>query len=212
MARAAKPADVIAFDSGPGNMLIDAFVRDRSKGTMTFDRNGELGLNGRVHEPVLRTLLDDPYFAAPPPKTTGRERFGGQFLRLHETLLEPLSLEDGAATLAALTAATIANAVCEIAPEGARVLVSGGGTHNAAILRGLQERLASFTVERSDAMNLHSDAKEAIAFAVLGYETLRERAANVPRVTGAAHPAILGAIAPYELSALIAKVQSECRV
>jgi anhydro-N-acetylmuramic acid kinase len=209
--RDSKPSDVIAFDSGPGNMLIDAFVRERSNGEMAFDRDGRLGLKGRVHEAVLRILLQDPYFAAAPPKTTGRERFGGQFLRAHDTLLSPLSIEDGAATLAALTAASVADAVRAAAPEGARVLVSGGGAHNAAILHGLLERLTDSTVERSDAMNVHPDAKEAIAFAVLGYETLRERAANVPRVTGAAHPAVLGAIAPYELPALLAKVQNECR-
>lgn len=210
--RGAQPADVIAFDSGPANMLIDAFVRARSDGRMTFDEGGALALRGRVDENALNAMLADAYFSLPPPKTTGRERFGEQFLREHGSAIAPLSIEDGAATLAALTAVTLAGAVRSVAPAGARVLVSGGGARNAAILRGLQERLEHFTVERSDAMNLNADAKEAVAFAVLGYETLRERAANVPRVTGAAHPAVLGAIAPYELSGLLAKVQAECRV
>jgi anhydro-N-acetylmuramic acid kinase len=209
--KGALPSDVVAFDSGPGNMLIDAFVRERSGGALLFDRDGALGLRGNVHEPALKALQHDPYFAMPAPKTTGRERFGPQFLRAHETVLAPLSIEDGAATLAELTAATLADAVCRFAPEGARVLVSGGGARNAAILQALRKRLERFTVERSDAMSLNADAKEAIAFAVLGYETLRERAANVPRVTGAAHPAVLGAIAPSDLNKLLAKVEAECR-
>jgi anhydro-N-acetylmuramic acid kinase len=91
------------------------------------------------------------------------------------------------------------------------VLISGGGAHNKGLMLGLQERLPQMRVERSDAMKLNPDAKEAIAFALLGYETLRGRAANVPRVTGASHPVVLGAIAPYELSRLLEKVLAECR-
>jgi anhydro-N-acetylmuramic acid kinase len=91
------------------------------------------------------------------------------------------------------------------------VLVSGGGAHNRALMAALQERLPRSRVERSDVMNFHGDAKEAIAFALLGYETLRGRAANVPRATGARHPVPLGSIAPFDLHALLAKVESECR-
>jgi anhydro-N-acetylmuramic acid kinase len=156
-------------------------------------------------------MLADPYFALAAPKTTGRERFGAQFLRAHERHLAPLSLEDGAATLAALTAQSLAAAIRSTAPEGARVLVSGGGAHNRALMAALQERLPRSRVERSDVMNFHGDAKEAIAFALLGYETLRGRAANVPRATGARHPVPLGSIAPFDLHALLAKVESECR-
>ena len=210
--RGSAPGDVSAFDSGPGNMIIDAFVRERSSGAIAYDRDGALGIRGKVHKAVLATLLHDSYFAMKPPKTTGRERFGAQFLRAHATLLDALSIEDGAATLAALTGATLADAVGSVAPRGARVLLSGGGARNAAIFKELRERLEGFTVERSDTMGINSDAKEAIAFAVLGYETLRGRAANVPRVTGAAHPAVLGAIAPHRLHSLLAKVEAECRV
>lgn len=208
--RGADPHRVLAFDSGPGNMLIDAFVRARTNGAMTFDRDGELARKGRVHEPALRSMLSDPYFALQPPKSTGRERFGEQFLRAHP-LPPDISLEDGAATLAALTAETLARAIAGGAPAGARVLISGGGAHNKGLMLGLQERLPQMRVERSDAMKLNPDAKEAIAFALLGYETLRGRAANVPRVTGASHPVVLGAIAPYELSRLLEKVLAECR-
>jgi anhydro-N-acetylmuramic acid kinase len=156
-------------------------------------------------------MLADPYFTQTAPKTTGRERFGAHFLRDHAPYLNRLSDEDGAATLAALTATTLADAVRSVSSPGARVLISGGGAHNEAIVRGLKERLAGFRVERTDAMNLHADAKEAVAFALLGYETLRERGANVPRVTGASRPVVLGAIAPYNLGSLLHKVEAECR-
>jgi anhydro-N-acetylmuramic acid kinase len=209
--RGAGPYDVIAFDSGPGNMLIDAFVRTRTGGEMAFDRDGALANAGRVDRAALHAMLADPYFSVLPPKSTGRERFGTQFLQAHASSLERLSLEDGAATLAALTVRTLADAIASAAPPGAHVLVSGGGAHNRVLMQGLQERLSRMRVERSDVMDFHGDAKEAIAFALLGYETLRGRAANVPRVTGAHHPVPLGSIAPYDLHSLLAKVESECR-
>ncbi|MFN2449507.1 MAG: anhydro-N-acetylmuramic acid kinase, partial [Candidatus Baltobacteraceae bacterium] len=151
------------------------------------------------------------YFAQPPPKSTGREHFGAQFLREHAALLDPLSLQDAAATLAALTAASLANAIGANAPQGARVLVSGGGAHNACLMGLLERDLRGYTVQHSSALNVHGDAKEAVAFAVLGYELLRERAANVPRVTGASGPVLLGALAPHDLLSLLAKVHTECR-
>jgi anhydro-N-acetylmuramic acid kinase len=209
--RGASAQEVVAFDSGPGNMLIDAFVRLRTDGAQSYDRNGELASRGRVEQRVLSALRADEYFAIAPPKSTGRERFGAQFLTAHDGMLADLSLEDGAATLTALTATTLADALESLAKPGARVLVSGGGAQNAALMGALQERLPGFRVERSEAMNVHGDAKEAIAFALLGYETLRGRAANVPRVTGAKHPAVLGAIAPVNLNALLAKMENECR-
>lgn len=209
--RSCAPSDVIAFDSGPGNMLSDAFVRERSKGAMSYDRGGELALHGHVDPEALQRMLADAYFAQAAPKTTGRERFGAQFLREHAAYLDRLSDEDGAATLAALTATTLADAVRSVASPGARVLLSGGGAHNAAIVAGLQERLAGYHVERSDAMKIPADAKEAVAFALLGYETLRERGANVPRVTGASRSVVLGGIAPYDLGSLLRKVEAECR-
>jgi anhydro-N-acetylmuramic acid kinase len=210
MPRGSAPHEVVAFDTGPGNMLIDAFVRMRTNGAHTFDRDGRLASAGNPDEPALREMLADAYFALSPPKTTGRERFGAQFLQMHARL-NGLSLEDGAATLTAVTAQTLADAIHAYAPAGARVLVSGGGANNKALMAQMQARLPASRVERSDVMNLRGDAKEAIAFALLGYETLRGRAANVPRATGAQHPAPLGSIAPFNLDALLAKVHGECR-
>lgn len=207
----APPENVTAFDTGPGNMLIDAFVSERTHGSHRFDEGGSHAARGRVHAAALEAMISDAYFALPAPKTTGRERFGSQFLLEHARVLEPLSLEDGCATLAALTAQSIADAVRLAAPQATRVLVSGGGARNATLVAMLQERLSPVPVEPSSAMNLDPDAKEAIAFAVLGYETLRERAANVPQVTGASRAVALGAIAPYELRALQQKMERECR-
>lgn len=208
--RGCEPGNVVAFDSGPGNMLIDAFVMQRTGGGARYDAGGALALAGSVDEGLLAAMLRDPYFGLPPPKSTGRERFGAQFLEQHAAVLASLSLEDGAATLAALTAATLAAAIVSAALPGSRVLLSGGGAYNDAILRGLRERLTAYRVERSDAMGIDPDAKEAIAFALLGYETLRGRASNVPTATGARYVTPLGAIAPWNLRELLAKVDAEC--
>lgn len=208
--RRSAPQDVVAYDSGPGNMLIDAFIFRRTNGRDRFDRDGKAALAGSVNVPVLDGMLADPYFALVPPKSTGRERFGTQFLDEHQGRLDALSIEDGAATLAALTAAALAAAINASAPRMARVVVSGGGARNPAIMRELRQRLPDRRVESSDAMNLRADAKEAVAFAILGYETLRGRAANVPRSTGAESSVVLGAIAPHRLDALLEKIRTEC--
>ncbi len=200
--------EIVAFDTGPGNMLVDALVRARTHGAVRFDRDGALAARGRADETTLASMLDDPYFALQPPKSTGRERFGERFLAAHRAL-DRLSTEDAAATLTELTAITASRAIAEHAPPGSRVIVSGGGANNPFLLVRLAARLSGARVERSDAMGISPDAKEAVAFAVLGYETLRGRSANVPRATGARKPVVLGAIAPYELNALLARVEAE---
>jgi len=205
------PADVLAYDTGPGNMLIDAFVRARTGGAQQYDDAGAHASRGRVDERLLDAMLQDPYFALAPPKSTGRERFGAQFLAQHASMLDTLTIEDGAATLTALTAESISREIYRALPDVRRVIASGGGTRNPVLLAMMRERLSPAVVETSSAMNLDPDAKEAIAFAVLGYETLRERAANLPRVTGASRGVILGAIAPVDLRELLRKVDDECR-
>ncbi len=209
--RGCAPYDVLAFDTGPGNMLIDAFVHERTDGAASFDADGAFAAAGTADARALAAMLADPYFAAPLPKSTGRERFGAQFLAEHRALLDPLSLEDGCATLAELTSRTLADAVHAVGLTNARVLVGGGGARNLALMASLQERLPHARIEPTDAAGVPSDAREAIAFAILGYETLRERAANVPRVTGASRPVTLGAIAPYGLQRVMTEVARECR-
>jgi anhydro-N-acetylmuramic acid kinase len=203
--------DVEAFDCGPGVMLIDAFVQMRTGPAQRYDVDGALAAAGRVDETALGAMLSDPYFAQVAPKSTGRERFGAQFLLAHRHVLERLSTPDGCATLTELTAAAIADAVAKLGMAAARVLCSGGGARNPALMRRIAARLPQARVESSETVGVRGDAKEAIAFAVLGYETLRERAANVPRVTGASHAVPLGAIAPFALRRLISEVENECR-
>ncbi len=209
--RAGLPADrAVAFDTGPGNMLIDALLRERTGGERDFDRDGGLAGAGRIDDALLAAMLSDAYFAASPPKTTGRERFGAQFLARYGEALTRLSLEDAAATLTELTAASIAQAIARSAVAPSRVIVSGGGARNPVLLARIAARLAPARVETSDVVGIPVDAKEAVAFAVLGYETLRERAANVPAATGAARRVVLGAIAPHDLRRLLEKVATEC--
>ncbi|MDP9017341.1 MAG: anhydro-N-acetylmuramic acid kinase, partial [Candidatus Eremiobacteraeota bacterium] len=176
--RGTSMEQVIAFDSGPGNMLIDAFVQQRSGGALQFDGGGKIAARGAVDNGALMKMLRDPYFDQAPPKSTGRERFGAQFLTTHEDVLGGLSPQDGAATLTALTAHTVADAIRANAPSGARIFVSGGGARNLTLISALQERLCEYRVEPSAEMSLPGDAKEALAFAILGYETLRGRPAN----------------------------------
>ena len=203
--------DVAAFDTGPGNMLTDAFCVERTSGASSYDPEGSFAESGRIDEPALAEMLRDPYFSFSPPKTTGRERFGSQFLRKHSEVLDGLSLPDGCATLAELTAITVAAGVSAVRLECARILCSGGGVRNRHLMQRLQALLPGARVETTDVYGVPSDAKEAIAFALLGYETLRERAANVPRVTGASRAVPLGALAPLRLASLLANVERECR-
>ncbi len=203
--------DVLAFDSGPGVMLIDAFVRERSNGRQTYDLDGALASAGTPDRALVNAMLSDPYFTISSPKSTGRERFGAQFLESHRAALDRLSMEDGCATLTELTAVSVAEAIESMRMSAARVLCSGGGAENPALMRRLAARLPAARVEPIEAVGIRGAAKEAMAFALLGYETLRERAANVPRATGASRAVPLGAIAPFSLRTLMAEVDAECQ-
>jgi len=207
--RDSEPENVLAFDTGPGNMLIDALISQRTNRSERYDADGAYAAQGTVDESLLTAMLEDDYFSQLPPKSTGRERFGAPFLAAHDAALRRLSLEDGAATLAALTAHVLARDVKAVAPLGARIFVGGGGARNTALMSALRERLPSYDVETSDALNLPAEAKEAVAFALLGYATLRGMPANLPRVTGSKRPTVLGSIVPHELRALLAKMQDE---
>jgi len=199
----------LAFDCGPANLPIDTYLTLRSAGAEHFDRDGERARRGRVDAALVTAMLSDPYFAAAPPKSTGRERFGTTFVDAHRTALDALGLDDAVATLTAVAIAGIANAVRAHAPAARRVIAAGGGTRNAALLGGLGAALPGVTVEDTSAYGIDPDAKEAIAFAMLGYEALRERPAGLPQVTGAREPRVLGAIAPADLAGLLEHVRAE---
>jgi anhydro-N-acetylmuramic acid kinase len=199
----------IAFDSGPANLPIDTYVTLRSNGTQRYDNHGELARAGTANAALLARMLDDAYFAKPPPKSTGREEYGAPYTARWRSELDALSFADAVATLTALTARTVSDAIRAQAPRAELVIASGGGARNAALLDALRAQLPGMRVTVSDEFGVDADAKEAIAFAVLGYTTLCGRAAGLPRVTGATGRRVLGAIAPLHLDALLERVRLE---
>jgi anhydro-N-acetylmuramic acid kinase len=191
--------DVYAFDTGPGNVLIDYAARYFSQGTMRYDHDGIMAQAGQMDRALLDEVLAHPYFHRSPPKTTGRELFGDAFAAalIEQALQRGLSPEDIVATFTAITAESIAAAYRDFGPEHIdEVIISGGGTYNPALMKMLSTALPATEVTRYDTYGLSANAKEAAAFAVLGYETLHGRAANVPRCTGARAPVVLGKITP----------------
>jgi anhydro-N-acetylmuramic acid kinase len=199
----------IAFDSGPANLPIDTYVALRAGGAQRYDRDGELARRGKPDSALLARMLGDDYFSKPPPKTTGREEYGAPFIARWQNNLDALNFADAIATLTALTIATVTNAIHDEAPEAKLLIVSGGGARNSALIAGLRAMLPGVRVAISDEFGIDADAKEAIAFAVLGYMTLRGQAAGLPLVTGARGPRVLGAIAPHDLDALLERVRFE---
>ena len=198
----------IAFDSGPANLPIDTYVALRSNNAQRYDRDGALARAGTPDAKLLARMLGDAYFAMPPPKSTGREDYGAPFVAPWRADLDALSLADAVATLTALTIATVSSAIRDQASRATLVIVSGGGARNPALVEGLRAMLAGVRIATSDEFGIDADAKEAIAFAVLGFMALCERAAGLPRVTGASGPRVLGAIAPCDLVALLARVRA----
>jgi anhydro-N-acetylmuramic acid kinase len=191
---AAPPGKVIAFDTGPGNMVIDALACEHTRGKQNYDRDGKIAASGRIDRPLLDRLLADPYYRRRPPKSAGREQYGADFVARLRQSKRPLP--DLIATATALTAVTIANSIRQIGPPPADLIVSGGGAHNPQILRYLSAFLPGVAVATSAAYGIDPDAKEAIAFAVLAHETWRHRPSNLPSATGARHAVLLGNITP----------------
>jgi anhydro-N-acetylmuramic acid kinase len=193
--RRAQEAGVLAFDTGPGVAIIDALARMMDQ-RRSYDRDGLIAAKGTVHEDVLAELLADEFFAAEPPKSTGRERFGDRYARaLHERVPGP----DGVATAVELTARTVADAVARWTPAEVEVVASGGGCHHPLLMASLGRHLAdrgSHPLRRFDELFFAGDAKEAVAFALLGYLTLHGQPGNVPAATGAGGSRVLGAVTP----------------
>ncbi len=193
------PQQPFAFDTGPGNMLIDDAASRATHGAWTFDRDGALAARGHIDETLLAELMRGPYLKQAPPKTTGRELFGAQFgARVWEKAhARGLRDEDAIATLTAFTARSIAQAYHDFLPMPPdQVIVSGGGAHNPVLMAMLRDQLAPAQVLCSDDLGLSSEAKEAIAFAALAYETWFGRPGNLATATGARHPVVLGSITP----------------
>ena len=195
---ACEISEIRAFDTGPGNMVIDALVRRLGADSNEFDTGGRLALSGKLIPALLQSLLTDDYFSRQPPKSAGREEFGEAFVERMLAAAGPASTSDLICTATELTARTIGDAVVDTATTAScrwdQLLVSGGGIHNAYLMRRLQELLPHLKVAPTDSMGIPADAKEAIGFAVLANETLELAAGNVPSATGARHPAILGKV------------------
>jgi anhydro-N-acetylmuramic acid kinase len=191
---AASPSNVIAFDTGPGNIVIDALVRHFSGGRRSFDRAGTIASRGHVQRDLLDQLLADPYYRKPPPKSVGREQYGAGFVE--RLIATGLRLEDLVATATALTATTIALAVRRFAVRADDLIVSGGGAHNPQIMGLLAALLPESRVQTSAEYGIDPDAKEAVAFAVLAYESWRRRPSNLPSATGARGAVVLGKLSP----------------
>lgn len=183
---------VRGFDTGPASGLMDAWCREHTG--ESFDRDGGLAARGRVDDALLARLLADDYFARPAPKSTGRETFQLQWLR--ERLRGDETVADVQATLLALTAHSIADALRRDCPVATRVIACGGGVHNPRLMAALRDALAPAQLETTAAHGIDPDYVEAIAFAWLARETLEGRPGNRPEVTGARGPRVLGAIWP----------------
>ena len=194
----APPEKVVAFDTGPGNMVIDAVTERLFH--QPFDRDGRIAASGRVHENMVARILRQPFFRKAPPKTAGREEFGREFVQKFLRLCGRIPKQDVVATATALTALSIRAAIRDFVLSKTKsyleIVVSGGGAKNATLLAMLANELEplGISLRLSDEFGLPAAAKEATAFALLAYETWHHRPSNIPSATGAKRPAILGKI------------------
>ena len=193
------PADTKAaiggFDTGPGNALMDDWVRKHLN--QDFDQDGRWAASGKAHKQLLRQLLDETYFKTRPPKSTGRDLFNLQWLEHQLTLVpQPIQANDVQATLLELTLISIRDAIERYAPAYQELLICGGGTHNPLIMQGLSQSLPQQKVTSTQADGINPDAVEATAFAWLAKRRLENQSGNLISVTGADRQVVLGAIYP----------------
>lgn len=193
--------DVLAFDTGPGNILLDAAVREATGGRAMFDRGGEWAARGRVDQGLLNEMLREEYFGREPPKSTGREDFGQDYHQAWWARFRKAGLgtEDVLATLAELTARSVGAAFEQWLDRRGRpeeVLVGGGGAHNQDLLERLRRVLHGVRVTPLAERGVPVEAREALCFAVLANEALFGRPGNLPSATGARRPVVLGSFTP----------------
>jgi len=190
-----KPESVISFDTGPGNMVINGLVRHFTQGRRNFDAEGRIAARGHLMRTLLEQLLDEPYYRAKPPKTAGREQYGDEFAqRLVDTRFAFANL---VTTATVLTAATISLGIQKFVRPRMPVhdlVVSGGGIHNRSLMAQLAALLPGVRIQSTAEYGVDPDAKEAVAFAMLAYETYRGRPGNLPSATGARRAVVLGKV------------------
>jgi anhydro-N-acetylmuramic acid kinase len=195
----AKPSQIFAFDTGPGNMLIDALVQHFTHGRQRYDKNAALAQTGRAIPALVNELMKDPYLRLAPPKSTGREYYGRAYVKnlLHAGRRHSAKPADLIRAATIFTALSIVDALHRfVLPKHKihQLIVSGGGARNPLILAQLAAALPQIEIVPSAQLGVPEDAKEAFAFALLAYETFHQRPANLPSATGAQGPAILGKI------------------
>lgn len=190
----APGAEPLAFDTGPANALLDAAVRHFTGGAASYDEDGRRAAAGRTSADLLKVLLDDPYYRRPAPKSTGKEHFHLPYLQRALAAVPTPAPDDVLATLTRLTAVTASDA-CR-AHGVTSLIVSGGGARNPVLMRMIGEELPGVTLRPSDDLGLPSDAKEALAFAVLGFLTVNGLPGALPSGTGARRATLLGSITP----------------
>ncbi len=195
-------SDVVAFDTGPGNMIIDRITEIITNNAVHFDRNGELAAKGKINNGLLANLLAHPFLTKPPPKTTGREEFGRHFADglYADATRAGIENYDILATVTAFTAHTIADSYQQwILPKGplSEVILSGGGSYNTTLVKYLQQYLGrQATVHPISKFGIEPNVKESLAFAILANETISGNPNNVPSATGAKKAVVLGKIVP----------------
>ena len=193
----AKPeAGIVGFDTGPGNALLDAWIKCQRN--QAYDQHGEWAASGKVHPELLTALMGEAYFFHAPPKSTGRDKFNLDWVSNCWPTVAELSPVDVQATLLELTAVTIADAIQHTSPLPDQVLICGGGVHNITLLQRLNTLLPAQQVMSTKDVGLEPDWVEAMAFAWLARQTLLHQAGNLPAVTGAKHAVVLGGIYPGE--------------
>ncbi|MDB6022563.1 MAG: hypothetical protein JWQ04_2420 [Pedosphaera sp.] len=202
----AKLVQVMAFDTGPGNMVMDAVVGTLSQGRLRYDRNGQWAAKGKISEKLLGEMMAHPYLQRVPPKTTGREEFGDPFVKSVLASARRLRLADSdiVATVTAFTASSIVESYerfvfPKLTTNGRKtlqVILGGGGAKNATLRRMLAARIAPATLLTQEDLGGSNTGKEAMAFAILAHETLQNQPSNVPSATGAKRPVVLGKIVP----------------
>jgi len=195
----AKASQVLAFDTGPGNMVVDALVQEFTRRRESFDRDAKRARAGKLLPELLESLMADAYLRKPPPKTAGREQFGEEFtLRLlAEAERRRARPADLLHTATLFTPLAIADAFHRFIYPRAKVhelIVSGGGARNPLMMAQLAASLPGVSIRTSDEFGIPGGAKEAFAFAILAYESFHGRANNLPSATGARRPAILGKV------------------
>ena len=186
------PETVVAFDTGPGNMIIDQLAWIISKGKRNYDKDGHLAAKGKPNQALLKALLANKYYKRKAPKSCGREQFGREFIA--QLLATQIDLYDLIATVTLLTPVTIYEAIRASAPD--ELIAAGGGTNNPHIMNHLRGLLPNTLVQTTDDYGLPAEAKEAVAFAILAHETWHRRPNTLPSATGARHAVILGQITP----------------